>query len=149
MPCTLVETIPQPPAGAQCNCEAGLARAVPSEELDLQIRSELAQDDTRPCGEDDPQCLNACLCEVLQVQEEAANANPEQALNLCQNDLEAPGIEGWCYVADTGDQQVGNAALVEDCPATERRLLRFVGQGLGPNTITFVACQGSSLAARQ
>ncbi len=145
VPCTLVETIPQP-SGA-CNCDPSIARGIPSPEVEQQIRAQLAGDLTRPCGEDDPSCTSACLCEVLQVQD--ANPDGDAALQVCQNELEANGVEGWCYVADTGDQQVGNAALVEDCPATERRLLRFVGQGLRPNTTTFVACQGSSLAARQ
>ena len=54
------------------------------------------------------------------------------------------GIEGWCYVADTGAQQMGNAELVAECPATQRQILRFVGGGLGDNTATFVACKGAS-----
>jgi hypothetical protein len=58
-------------------------------------------------------------------------------------------VEGWCYVADTELQQIGNPALVAECPATARQLLRFVGQGLRRNTTTFVACQGSSLAAQR
>jgi len=51
-------------------------------------------------------------------------------------------------VADTELQHIGNAELVAECPATERRILRFVGRRLAPNSTTFVACQGSSLAAQ-
>jgi hypothetical protein len=52
-------------------------------------------------------------------------------------------------VADTDVQQIGNPELVAECPATARQLLRFVGQGLRRNATTFIACQGSSLAAQR
>ena len=112
------------------------------------IRAELAQDRLAPCGAEDPSCSRACLCEVLQVQQ-ADNPDPAAALRACQEDLETPAVEGWCYVADTELQQVGNPELVAECPATERRILRFVGQQLAPNSTTFVACQGSSLVAQR
>ena len=80
--------------------------------------------------------------------QDAANPDPEEALRACQQDADANGVEGWCYVADTPLQSVGNPELVAECPATKRQVLRFVGEGLGRNTTTFVACRGSSLAAQ-
>jgi hypothetical protein len=112
--------------------------------LDSVVRGQLASSRVNPCGANDPSCANACLCEVLQVQQVASN--PPTALDVCQNSETASGVEGWCYV--DADQNLGNEALVENCPATQRRLLRFVGRGLEPNTTTFVACTGSSFAAR-
>ena len=109
------------------------------------VRGQLALDPTTPCAESDPNCTRSCLCEVLQVQQvEGASAD---ALERCQSNPEVSGVEGWCYIDQ--DQGVGSPALVEDCPDTQKRLLRFVGQGLAANTTTFVACTGSSFAARE
>jgi hypothetical protein len=141
--CSLVETIPQPENGA-CNCDPASARRDPDPVLDSVVRAQLAAERGSPCGPD-TSCVNACLCEVLQVQQ--VPTNPPNALDVCRNDENPSGVEGWCYV--DADQGLGNEALVENCPATQKRVLRFVGSGLGPNTTTFVACQGSSFAARE
>jgi hypothetical protein len=85
---------------------------------------------------------------VLQVQQ-ADTPDPREALRACREDAEVSGVEGWCYVADTAEQSIGNPELVKDCRPTERRLLRFVGLGLQKNTTTFVACSGASRAARE
>ena len=141
--CNLVETIPQPEG--PCVCDPAVARQVPDAVLSSVVREQLATQPGDPCGENDPNCTGACLCEVLQVQQVATN--PSNALDVCRNDENASGVEGWCYVdADLG---VGNPDIVESCPATQRRLLRFVGRGLEANTTTFVACTGSSFATRE
>jgi hypothetical protein len=146
VPCTLVETIPRPDPGEACQCDPAIARRIPDPEVDSVVRGQLANENGNLCGSDDPNCLGACLCEVQQVQQVPGVPNPDEALRICQNDDPASGVEGWCYVdADLG---IGNPELVSSCPATERRLLRFVGQGLLPNTTTFVACTGSSFNAR-
>lgn len=144
--CNLVETVPRP-AGGTCVCDPTIARRAPDPVLDSVVRGQLSSDrgGGGGCGADDPSCVNACLCEVLQVQQ--VESNPENALIVCQNDEDASGVQGWCYV--DADQGLGNDALVENCPATQKRLLRFVGRGLEPNSTTFVACTGSSFAARE
>jgi len=141
--CNLVETIPQP--DGPCTCDAMFGRRAPDAVLDSVVRGQLASERNEPCGEDDPTCQQACLCEVLQVQQ--VERNPTNALDVCRDDEDAAGVEGWCYV--DADQGLGNPDLVENCPATQRRLLRFVGRGLEPNSTTFVACTGSSFAARE
>jgi hypothetical protein len=146
VPCTLIEALPQ--TDDACQCEARYARKVPDERTAGIIRAQLAADESKPCGADDPSCNNACLCEVQQVQE-AQNPDPEEALRLCQNEDDASGVEGWCYVADNENQHVGNPELVAACPATSRQVLRFAGQRPARNSITFVQCQGSSLAAQR
>jgi hypothetical protein len=140
--CNLVETIPRPEGACNCNV-AG--RREPDPVLASVVRAQLAADRLSPCAPNDPSCAGACLCELLQVQEVATN--PDNALEACQNDEDAPGVEGWCYI--DADRGIGSAALVENCPATQKRLLRFVGRGLEPNTTTLVACTGSSFAARE
>jgi hypothetical protein len=144
VPCTLIEAIPRPDTA--CVCDEETARRRPDASTAEFIRSQLEKDPNRLCAADDPTCSRACLCEVLQVQE--ANPNPEEALRACREDTKTPSVEGWCYVADTELQQIGNPELVAECPATSRRILRFVGQRLAANSTTFVACQGSSLAAQ-
>jgi hypothetical protein len=142
--CNLVETIPRPEGGTCPPCNPMTARAVPDPIVDTVVRGQLVNQPGDPCG-DDEDCSNACLCEVLQVQQ--VPTNPPDALTRCREDPEATGVEGWCYV--DADKGLGNPALVENCPATEQRLLRFVGGGLESGTTTFVACQGSSFAAEQ
>lgn len=137
--CNLVETIPQPPSG-ECECDENFARRQPDPVLDAVVRAQLATERGGPCGSADPNCQQACLCEVLQVQQ--VTSNPGNALDVCRQEEDAAGVEGWCYV--DADLNLGNPALVANCPATQRRLLRFVGRGLQPNTTTFVACTGSS-----
>ncbi len=146
VPCTLVETVPRPTS--PCECDPSIARKDPDARVEALVRAQLSRQPGAPCGAADPECDEACLCEVLQVQE-AANPDPEAALRVCREEEEASGVEGWCYLADTRDQKIGNAALVDGCPATQRQKLRFVGGGLQKNTTTFVACQGSSLAAQR
>jgi hypothetical protein len=140
--CRLVETIPSP-SGGQCNCNPNFARQVPDPVLDSTVRAQLAAEKSKPCGTDE-NCTQACLCEVLQVQD--VTSNGANALEVCQTDPEASGVQGWCYVDDRNPE---SAALVENCPPTQRRILRFVGQGLAPNSTTYVACQGSSFAAQE
>lgn len=145
VPCTMVETKRNPEG--RCECDSRIARKPPTSRVDALVRAQLASDGGG-CGPDDPSCQGACLCEVLQVQK-AENENPDEALRMCREEEEPSGVEGWCYVANTPEQQIGNPALVAECRATERQQLRFVGTGLEPNTTTFLACVGSSLAARE
>jgi hypothetical protein len=153
VPCTLVETTPQPPkdptTGAELSCppcEAQFARKLPDPKVDSVVRGQLALEIGKPCGASDPSCSRACLCEVQQVQQ-VDRPDKDRALQICRNDTDAAGVEGWCYVDD--DARFSNPELVANCPSTQKRLLRFVGRGLGANTTTFVACTGSSFAARE
>ena len=36
----------------------------------------------------------------------------------------------FCYVADNGEQHVGDAALVANCPQTQHQLIRMIGTDL-------------------
>jgi hypothetical protein len=76
-----------------------------------------------------------CFCEI----DQASGA----ALPDCQeNAVVAPSTNGWCYVDDTVTPAVGNPALVASCPATDKRLVRFVGGGAPDAGATvFISCQ--------
>jgi len=83
-----------------------------------------------------------CFCEIPQL----AGAQPGQPLWTCQNDAaKAPvlpnggPVDGFCYVdANSG---VGNPEIVSNCPASEQRLVRFVGAGAPEaGTTVFITC---------
>ena len=90
------------------------------------------------CGADPlPTCESYCLCEIEQL--EGAD------LSVCQNTVTPPlDLYGYCYV--DADQGIGNSEIVEDCPPTGRRLLRFVGDDTPTNrSIAFISCTGAPL----
>jgi hypothetical protein len=94
---------------------------------------------------------NYCLCEVLPTRKSGIPAGSTD-VNLvaeqdCQNnESPADSTDGWCYVDTTGDLMIGSETLVEKCPSTAKRKLRFVGDGqLAAGSTTFVACLGASL----
>jgi hypothetical protein len=135
VPCALIEVRF---GVSECSCDAATARSRPKADIQAEIHDRLLASFSERCGPEDPTCAQACQCEVQQIRKVADRL-------ACQNSDDGSGVEGWCYVADTADQQVGNPALVRDCPATERRLLRFVGEGLAENSLTFVACKGATI----
>ncbi len=93
--------------------------------------------------EDDSSSPFNCVCEIPQL----AGSEPGQPLWACQNDAsEVPvledgsSVDGYCYVDAQLD--LGNPDLVAKCPDTERRILRFVGDGgARPGSTLFIACR--------
>jgi len=85
-----------------------------------------------------------CFCEILQ----ASNDNGD--LKACQTDTADPpvndagqSVHGWCYVDASRQPPLGNSDLVSDCPPTEQRIIRFVGDGQGvPGATLFITCSG-------
>jgi hypothetical protein len=73
----------------------------------------------------------------------------EPALSACRNDEAPSDAEGWCYVADSDQQHIGNPALVSDCRPTERRLLRVAGEGQQKGALTVISCSGRSYDIQQ
>ena len=136
VPCKLVEV--QPKAEA-CVCDPAIARVKPTRLVEQNVRQQLASGKDLPCGADDPQCQQACLCEVEQIV-------TEPALSACRNEDNPSAAEGWCYVADSEDQHIGKPSLVDECLSTERRVLRFVGQGIRKGAFTVISCLGRSFA---
>ena len=128
LPCRIAESV----AGS-CDCSAP-GRSQPSPELESAVRVELEREGH--CGGDtDTSCSDMCVCEIQQTTGDAQTA--------CQND-EQPleSATGYCYV--DSEQGVGNAKLVEKCPPTERRTLRFVGADTPRNrAVLFMACSGA------
>lgn len=136
VPCNLVEALP---ASDGCECDPSIARRAPSSLLADNARRQLANLPGGPCGPDDPDCQRACLCEIEQIVEPSS-------LDACRNQVEpTASSDGWCYVASSDEQQLGNPLLVEDCPATEQRVVRIVGEGIRSGAVTVISCTGRSL----
>jgi hypothetical protein len=81
-----------------------------------------------------------CFCEVPQLLGEA--------LDACQTDpgkapqVNGAPVDGWCYV-DEQTSPEGADEIVQKCPDTEKRMLRFVGKGGVQNDGTlFITCSG-------
>jgi hypothetical protein len=96
-----------------------------------------------------------CFCEIPQCGD-PESSTPEE-LAACQGDAsDVPVIKGgkdngknasgWCYIDPVAAPQ-SNPEIVKSCPVTEKRLVRFVGDGSPTNNATlFVACEISDCA---
>ena len=89
------------------------------------------------------------FCEIIQAGDVSGGSNQAQ-LDACQQDastvpLEKPSnnpVNGWCYV-DPGQNSSSNIDIVKSCAPTERRLIRFVGNGNpDPGGQLFITCSG-------
>lgn len=82
-------------------------------------------------------CQSLCLCEVNQLEGDE--------LAACREGTESRASYGYCYVDPA--QGLGDERLVAQCRPTERRKLRFVGDGLPKNrSIVTIACMGAALS---
>ena len=59
-------------------------------------------------------------------------------------DAHGDNVNGWCYVDATTAPPVGNPAIVSDCPSTEQRLIRFVGDPYQTKGTLFITCSGET-----
>jgi hypothetical protein len=100
-----------------------------------------------------------CFCEITQllpVPDAGATPPdcndmtvPASPLEACQCNSANPPIydgnpvNGWCYVDQTSNPPLGNKDLVQNCQATEKHLVRFVGSGNPAQGATlFTSCSG-------
>jgi hypothetical protein len=108
-------------------------------------------------------CSGMCLCELRQETNDPNSG--DTSLTTCQNADEGTVDQlpaGYCYVDPdlvdpaTGNHIAGtNTALVDNCPTTQRRILRFAGNNVSgtppiavplSGAMVYTACQGSSLS---
>jgi hypothetical protein len=77
----------------------------------------------------------SCFCAIPQLE--------GGALQACQQDLGEPAnAHGWCYIDANATPPLGNPGLVAKCPASEKRIVRFVGAGQGQTGATlFIGCR--------
>jgi hypothetical protein len=132
-------------SGGQCDCSTGGRQEVESAH---QAAVQAAQADpiAKASNWD-------CFCEITQLTGSTTSgctmaSQATSPLSACQCDdttsdpiFNGSQVDGWCYV-DAG-QSVGNAKIVEKCPDTEKRLVRFVGNGNPkPGATLFITCSG-------
>jgi hypothetical protein len=134
--CLIVEArIPEPGDPGGCDTPT---RSRVSDELDRSVRNKLLALQDCPDAE---ACAQLQLCAIDQLLPGA----DEAALNSCLNE-DIPVGDGWCYV-DPAIQ--GNPKLVEKCPKTSQRKVRFVGEATPrPGTFTVFSCSGAAFEDR-
>ncbi|HSC89577.1 MAG TPA: hypothetical protein VLC09_19980 [Polyangiaceae bacterium] len=137
VPCTLVEALDTTKHGP-LDC-SGDGRKKVTERVRPAVVEQLIA--TLRC-KDEEDCQRFAMCNIEQLSGDAEGAFE------CQN--EPKGKEttlahaGYCYVDP--EQGLGSEELVSSCPATARRLLRFVGaETPRQNSVTFVACTGDAI----
>ena len=90
-----------------------------------------------------------CFCEIDQLSDTSSSGQKTDALTDCLtettttfNDDQGNPVNGWCYV-DTDVEANASADLVKNCPETEKRLIRFIGDGNPVNGSTlFIRAPG-------
>ncbi|MCK6586305.1 MAG: hypothetical protein L6Q76_01845 [Polyangiaceae bacterium] len=119
--------------GGACSCNAEDARQPVTNEHMPAVTAALADVNAESAGWD-------CFCEIPQLTGDALTAcrtEPDGSPALMS--IEKDG--GWCYV----DAATGNADLVATCPSTERRMIRFLGNGeVQPSATAFITCSVES-----
>jgi hypothetical protein len=127
LPCTLVEAT----FSGGCSCASAGRSELSGGSVREAVESELEL--TGYCGgATGISCDQGCFCEL----EELSGG----ALDVCRNQPADPGMfSGFCYVDP--DNGLGNPDLVSGCPATQRRIVRFMGEGLpAVNAQTYLVC---------
>jgi hypothetical protein len=120
-----------------CNCGAPAVKG----RQDVQTSHEQA----KTLALHDPAARAAgwnCFCEIKQLSGDE--------LHACQFDgshepktASGGDADGWCYIDASSSPPAGDAALVATCDPTERRKLRFIGEGEPlDKTTLFITCSG-------
>ena len=127
IPCTLVEARLPSPAG--CDCTLPGRSSLGNGEIAGAIQDELTA--VSLCGGGTGvSCSDYCMCEIEQFS--------GAALTTCQSSAAEPATQyGFCYV----DESTGDPGLLASCPATQRQIIRFMGEDVpAPRSMAFVAC---------
>jgi hypothetical protein len=140
LPCQVVEATPPGGFSVGAGCPEGRDIVEPEDDNDQRLAAAV-RDHLREggsCGAGTSSCEDYRLCKLKAL--EGADRD------RCQNDAsEMEDALGYCYVADTADQQIGNPKLVEQCRESEKRLLRFAGRNVpAQGSTVFIACAGDA-----
>jgi hypothetical protein len=130
IPCTILEVTPESAAG----CGATPGRTEVDDNTKAAVLARLKE--TGACEvPNKPRCSVFSICGI------------EQAGIGCHQD-QAPTETGWCYI-DPSQNPDDDESLVAGCPATQRRIIRFVdplNQTPARGSTILVACLGPDLA---
>lgn len=120
---------------ATCNCDVAGRKSIPTDSP--AVVAALQDPLAKVAGWN-------CFCELTQASGEDLTACQNE---VSDNPVNASGnaVHGWCYVDATTVPQTGNPEIVANCPDTEKRIVRFVGDGAGrPGSTLFITCSGDS-----
>jgi hypothetical protein len=100
-------------------------------------------------------CNDYCFCELNQFTNmQDVNGNGGD-LDECKTAGTDPSLFGYCYVDPAAEQAAGapqniidgENSLVKDCKSSEKRILRFLGEGVpAKDGLAFIACIGAAAA---
>jgi hypothetical protein len=150
VPCAVVEVRPRPQTGEQCNeCIPGtglLPLVGDRKKVEPAVREYLRNQGQ--CGlQGLPNCDQFCLCEIEQF--------TGDDLTTCRTQLAPPeSMYGYCYIDPAASEAsgedpaivLGERDLVESCPPTQKRVLRFLGDNLpARDGLAFIACIGAAV----
>jgi hypothetical protein len=125
--CTVVEATF--PADGTCDC-AAMARDSVAESLRTGFIAYLRNNGICDVSTT-PACDGACTCALPQL------SGNDLAQCLAGND--GPSAPGFCYIDPA--QGVGSDAAVVDCPSSNKRLIRFVGDNVpAKDSVTLISC---------
>ncbi|MEM9693209.1 MAG: hypothetical protein AAGA56_11735 [Myxococcota bacterium] len=138
--CRILEALRNTPADqceAQCGAVAGRSFPDPGSAV-----VEAARSNQIFTGTDTSE---VCICQIEQLQGEELDAcqnRIEDRFTLSGNENDQ-AVSGFCYVDAATVPPTGNTAIVDECPATERRILRFVGDAEPrAGAVAFITCAG-------
>jgi hypothetical protein len=153
VPCTLVEVTPRSGIGGCPACDTpGRAPLAGSSRSVLPALEDYLAASGRCGGSGLPGCGELCSCEIRQL------SGAEQL--ACRTEAVTAGLDGYCYVDPEGSRSEaeadgsvsavelalieGEAALTASCHASERRLLRILGENLpAANGVVLLACEAA------
>jgi hypothetical protein len=123
VPCVILEAF-TPESGDSCHCD------------DPRFPGRVKPESLRIS--DDVRKLDRCVCEIKELEGEARTS--------CQKEV-APSaaLDGWCYVDPNQDHERSECPIVDKCPATDRRIIRYMGAQ--PRGKVIIMCQEQSFLA--
>jgi hypothetical protein len=131
VPCIVVEAF----KAGKCECDKEPGRVTAAPEI---VTPEMAEKDSNGVAK------NNCFCEIKQLQ---GNGQTECKTNL--NPMATAG-DGWCYVdpqqGSNGEFDMNQCPIVRACPATDKRLIKFINTNSEPRTgaTAYIMCQEQS-----
>jgi hypothetical protein len=137
--CSITESSPLPAGEKTCSlCDPSVGRSTPSAETLAAVLQQL-KFGGHCGGAGQTPCESLCSCDIQQYEGE------EQRVCLTAQAPPASITPGFCYVDPTvatdDSERQAQSALVANCPPTQKRLLRFLGNDTPTRgAITTLSC---------
>jgi hypothetical protein len=120
VPCAILEVF-DPPTGESCRCKGDArfpGRTTPTADV-VAANPNLDR-------------YGSCVCEIEQL----TGAQRTSCLN---DPIPSSDVNGWCYIDPGQSRNAAQCEFVSNCPATSRRIIRYVGEQ--PRGANVIVCQ--------